>query len=367
MKKYNLILVVFLITRMTFSQEIVYVNYFEDSANWELFADTVGAGTLDYALAEINSNRLNLICNQVLGCPEAHATLRVKNDFLEDNKYFELKISFLTTRPSFSNGHTDYVKLVLNKANLIIHHELLNYIDGCDLLIQSKDSVRVFVKTSTGQQQITDFDLDIIEKSDSLKLEFSIKACGADAFHSSEMVIDTIQIIDLGTCNDTTINDTITYYVHTKDFEPVSPKVYMESTDSLVAAVDGCVRIINKYSKYVYDSIFITTIYDSISVTDTLIIDVIITGGISSDVSGRIKVYPNPAKEFLFINSGIQFNQTDYKIKIFNINGSVVFESKITRELFVININDFNQTGLFFIQIIDNTDKIIHTKKLILE
>lgn len=117
----------------------------------------------------------------------------------------------------------------------------------------------------------------------------------------------------------------------------------------------------------IYDTTFVT-IYDSIAVTDTLIIDVTLTGIDPPDNVNSIKVYPNPIKDAIFIHTGNNFEQMiDYKIKIINTKGSIIFESNVTQQLFEIDVSDFGQTGLYFIQIINNSDQIIDIRKILLE
>lgn len=107
-------------------------------------------------------------------------------------------------------------------------------------------------------------------------------------------------------------------------------------------------------------------IYDSISVTDTLIIDVVILNVNDIEVN-RIKIYPNPAKDFIIIDNGSYELMNYYSIKIVDIQTKVVFESKINSQLFEINVNDFGQEGLFLIQILNSNNEIIETKKILLE
>lgn len=132
-------------------------------------------------------------------------------------------------------------------------------------------------------------------------------------------------------------------------------------------------EIFNLYSENIYYEYLDTltrTIYDSISisVTDTLIIDVTITSIDPPDNSNTLKVFPNPAKDILYIDAGDKFEQmTDYQIKIINIEGFVIFESNVSQQLFKIDVSDFGQTGLYFIQIIDNSSQIIDVKKILLE
>lgn len=121
----------------------------------------------------------------------------------------------------------------------------------------------------------------------------------------------------------------------------------------------------NKCVETIYDTI---PIYDSISVTDTLIIDVTLTGIDPPDNLNTIKVYPNPTKDVVYIHTGDNYNNMmDFTIKIINTSEILVFESKITQQIFEIDINTFGNTGLFFIQIIDNTSQIIDVRKILLE
>ncbi len=119
----------------------------------------------------------------------------------------------------------------------------------------------------------------------------------------------------------------------------------------------------------VYDTTLVT-VYDTVlvSVTDTLIIDVTISGINPPNNLNTIKVYPNPTKDIIKINTGSKFSQmTDYKIKIISSSGSVIFESNVNKQLFEIDVSSFGKTGLYFIQIIDKSDHIIDIRKILLE
>jgi hypothetical protein len=115
----------------------------------------------------------------------------------------------------------------------------------------------------------------------------------------------------------------------------------------------------------VYDTI---PVYDSIAVTDTLIIDVTITGINPPDNFNTLKVYPNPAKDVIFIHTGKNYSSIpDYTIKIINSKGQHIFESNITEQLFEVNVSTFGQTGLYFIQLFDSVNQLIEVRKIILE
>lgn len=116
----------------------------------------------------------------------------------------------------------------------------------------------------------------------------------------------------------------------------------------------------------VYDTL-VEIVYDSIAVTDTLLIDVEISSVDEETLINTIKVYPNPAKDKLFINTGSHFlDIQEYSIKIISTSGEKVFESKFSSSEFMIYINDFGETGFFFVQIIDPDENIIDVRKIIL-
>jgi hypothetical protein len=130
----------------------------------------------------------------------------------------------------------------------------------------------------------------------------------------------------------------------------------------------------------VYDSILITIndtitifdttlveIYDTISVTDTLFIDVSFSN-IQNPNNEMIKVYPNPTNEVLFIDFGSLFSElSDYQVRIINSVGTVIYSSDINQSNIELNLQDFGDTGLYYLQIIKNPNQIMNVKKIILE
>jgi len=113
----------------------------------------------------------------------------------------------------------------------------------------------------------------------------------------------------------------------------------------------------------IYDTI---TVVDSISVTDTLIIDIALSLP-PNIITNSIKVYPNPTNDIVFINTG-EFNiMPEYSIKIINNLGSVIFENLVNQQEFQIDINTFGATGLYYIQIFNDQNQLIDTRKIILK
>ncbi len=172
-------------------------------------------------------------------------------------------------------------------------------------------------------------------------------------------------------CDEVATNDTSLYYVADSNFKAISPKSYLESIDTLTTAKEGCDSLLKHYSMYVYNPTHFTDtvkIYDSIAVTDTLIINVPITSFGNQENTCTIRVFPNPTKDIIYIHLCDLYSQLkDYRIKIVSTSGSIIFESKINHNLFKIDLSDFSQTGLYFIYIIDDSNQIIDIKKILLK
>lgn len=174
---------------------------------------------------------------------------------------------------------------------------------------------------------------------------------------------DIINLTLLYTCSDTTINDTTLYYVSNEEFISLSPITYLVRSDSLTR-VKGCDSTTHYFTRYVYAPNYYT---DSISVTDTLIIDITLTGITQTNNINTIKVYPNPARDYVIINTQNYDQMSVYSLEIVNTLGQTVFENLINQAEFQINVNDFGGYGTYFIKVFDDQGKLLDTRKLILQ
>jgi hypothetical protein len=114
----------------------------------------------------------------------------------------------------------------------------------------------------------------------------------------------------------------------------------------------------------VYDTI---AVYDRIAVTDTLIVDVLLTGVKPPDDMNTIKVYPNPANDFLIINTGNNAAIADYSVKITDQRGATVFEATISQPSYEINLSSWNGKGVYILKVYDSHNEIKAIKKIILQ
>lgn len=149
--------------------------------------------------------------------------------------------------------------------------------------------------------------------------------------------------------------------------------VYYNDTVTLYDSVSVCDSIIIIYDTLLYsdtityyDTItFNDTNYISIGVTDTLYMNVVFTNSLASNYT-IIKIFPNPANDFLNIHNGDYSNITDYELKISNGLGQSVFSSLINIPQFQIPISVIGSSGLYYIQVFDNNGNLIVTKQLII-
>ena len=73
------------------------------------------------------------------------------------------------------------------------------------------------------------------------------------------------------------------------------------------------------------------------------------------DVLNNVKVYPNPAQNYL----NIQLNQTTpFAIQIIDISGKILYQSNLTSEQTTVNISNYKK-GLYFIKITTNKQTLI--------
>jgi hypothetical protein len=108
-----------------------------------------------------------------------------------------------------------------------------------------------------------------------------------------------------------------------------------------------------------------TIYYDSIQVTDTLLIDVAL-GVDNPSIKTQIKVYPNPSSDYINIDFGEYDQLSNYRLKIFNIQQTEVYSQRITSKFSTIQINEIGTKGLYFIKILDDSNDVVSVKKLII-
>jgi hypothetical protein len=120
-----------------------------------------------------------------------------------------------------------------------------------------------------------------------------------------------------------------------------------------VSILDTCITLIN-------DTTFIT-------VTDTLLINTLITGINPPNNSNTIKVYPNPTNDHITIEYGDFEIMNGYQLRIENSLGQEVFQTSINQESDYLNLNTWGGNGLYFVHIVDPQGNTIDIRKIVLQ
>ena len=107
--------------------------------------------------------------------------------------------------------------------------------------------------------------------------------------------------------------------------------------------------------------------FESLSVTDTLVINANITSYSPINYNINIKVYPNPSFDHLIIESSDITNLIGYTIKISNSSGVEVFQSLFDKQVFDLDMKKWKGKGIYFINIYDSNSNLIDVKKIILQ
>ena len=142
------------------------------------------------------------------------------------------------------------------------------------------------------------------------------------------------------------------------------------SINSLNNFFSGKIDDVRVYNRAL-DSTEVSTIYDeslcyeTITVTDTLIINANITGYNPVVFNNTIKVYPNPASDHLYID--VDDNSIGYELKIINTLSQVVFETTLSQSQYSIDLNSWTGNGTYFVQFHNSNGNLIDVKKIIIQ
>lgn len=92
------------------------------------------------------------------------------------------------------------------------------------------------------------------------------------------------------------------------------------------------------------------------------------TGMNQPNSENTLQIYPNPAHDVLYINTGSNSaNSANYSIKIVNTLGQTVFENPIDSQLMGVDVSKLGANSIYFVQVIDHNGQLIDVRKIILD
>jgi hypothetical protein len=107
--------------------------------------------------------------------------------------------------------------------------------------------------------------------------------------------------------------------------------------------------------------------YQTITVTDTLLINTGITGFNPVTYENTIKIWPNPTNDHITIDAGDLNIMNGYSIRITNSLGQQMFQSAINQQQFYLNLTTWTGNGIYYVNIIDPNGNIIDVKKIVIQ
>jgi Concanavalin A-like lectin/glucanases superfamily/Secretion system C-terminal sorting domain len=125
------------------------------------------------------------------------------------------------------------------------------------------------------------------------------------------------------------------------------------SNVATITIADTCITIIN-------DTTFIT-------ITDTLIINAVITGLTPPNNQNTIKVFPNPANDHITLHYGNFASMSGYQLKITNSLGQQVFITNIIQQSDYIDLSTWTGNGVYFVHLIDPQGITVDIRKIVLQ
>jgi uncharacterized repeat protein (TIGR03803 family) len=81
----------------------------------------------------------------------------------------------------------------------------------------------------------------------------------------------------------------------------------------------------------------------------------------------EIKLYPNPTNDEITIDCGNLDNVSGWSIKIVNMLGQEVFNGIMNTQLYDISTQTWDNKGVYFVKIYDESNNLINTKKIIVQ
>jgi len=108
--------------------------------------------------------------------------------------------------------------------------------------------------------------------------------------------------------------------------------------------------------------------FQTVTVTDTLIINANLTGFNPVTYQNNIKIYPNPAYDHITIDNGSNYaTLAGYTLRIDNSLAQTVYSTVVTQQIYSIDLSTWNGNGVYFVYLINSTGHIVDVKKIVIQ
>lgn len=110
---------------------------------------------------------------------------------------------------------------------------------------------------------------------------------------------------------------------------------------------------------------YVDTVY--VTVTDTLLIDMTISGINPPDNTNTIRVYPNPSMDHVTVDFGDYAMMAGYSFRITNSIGQVLYLAPVSQQSVYLNLASWGGPGLYFVDILDPQNASVVTRHVVLQ
>ena len=119
---------------------------------------------------------------------------------------------------------------------------------------------------------------------------------------------------------------------------------------------------LNSFSLCGADTASVTFIADSNSIyVDPL------TNIRKNTLPNGLKVYPNPTKDIIYIETGSYAVMKGHSLNITNNLGQQVFSTAISKERLSVNVAGLGKKGVYFLQLLDANRNVVDFKYIVLQ
>ena len=108
--------------------------------------------------------------------------------------------------------------------------------------------------------------------------------------------------------------------------------------------------------------------YQTITVTDTLIINANLTGINPVTFQNSIRIYPNPAKDHITIDYGANYATLNgYTLTIGNSLSQTVYTTTVNQQSTYIDLNTWTGNGVYFVYLYDSNGNLVDIRKIVIQ
>ena len=105
---------------------------------------------------------------------------------------------------------------------------------------------------------------------------------------------------------------------------------------------------------------------ETCSGNDTLKIDAGTIGDIGPEINS-IKVYPNPSQGIIVIDLGNYTHYSTCTLRIIDTMGREIFNRKCNQAVYEINLSEFGEKGMYYLQFLNPENTVLDTKIIVLQ